>query len=107
MSGLSANDAQSFIKALETARVAWWRQTLESQIDILRSVHNELAQLADPPAYLQRSAFAELRQEADSAANQFVGHWPDTLSNVPEIQMLRAIQDFLEVSSPLGMYQCL
>ena len=95
VSGLSLDDSQSFVQVLETTRVQWWRRTLESLIDDLRSIHDELIQLADPPAYLTRSTFAELRNRAKSAAGQFTDHWPDSLSDAPEIQILKSIQDFL------------
>ncbi len=95
VSGLSLNDSQSFVQTLETARIRWWRRTLEFQIDDLRSVHDELAQLVDPPAYLTRSTFAKLRNRVQSAAGQFTDRWPDSLSDTPEIQMLKSIQDFL------------
>ena len=95
VSGLPATDSQAFIQALETARVQWWRRTLELQIKTLRSAHDKLAQLADPPAYVRHSNFSELKSEAESAAGQFSACWPSTLSNAPEIVMLKAIQDFL------------
>ena len=95
VSGLLPNEAQTFVKALETARAQWWRRTLATQIETLRSVHDKLAQLADPPAYVRHSRFSGLKSEAESAAGQFSACWPSTLSNAPEIVMLKAIQDFL------------
>lgn len=83
------------MQALETARVHWWRRTLESRIDVLRSVHDELILLTDPSAYLTCSIFIELRNRAESAAGQFTDHWPNSLSDAPEIQMLKKMQDFL------------
>ena len=95
VSGLSPADIQTFVETLEIARVQWWRRTLESQIDTLRFVHDELVQLADPLAYLTRSTFGELKNRAKSAVGQFTDHWPDSLSDTLEIQMLKSIQDFL------------
>ena len=96
VSGLSLDDAQSFAKALEIARVHWWCRTLTSQINELQSVCDKLAQLADPLTYLRLSAYTELRREAESAAGQFTLCWPNSLSNAPEIQMLRTVLDFLQ-----------
>ena len=87
--------AREFADALETARIHWWRQALGAQIETLRSVHDRLAQCADPLAYLTRSAFAELRHAAEKAAGQFAADWPDTLSDTPEIRMLQTILEFL------------
>ena len=87
---------RDFTKALEIARVRWWHRVLTSQSGMLRSIYSRLAQLADPPAYLTRSAFAELRCEAERAAGQLAARWPNALSDMPEIHMLRAILDFLE-----------
>ena len=96
VSGLSPKDTQAFVKALEVARVNWWRRTLASQIGILQSVYDRLARLVDPPAYLRLSTFNELRHDAENAAGQFTANWPNTLSDTPEIQMLRTILDFLQ-----------
>ena len=96
VSGLSPKDTQVFVKALEVARIHWWRRTLASQIGILQSVYDRLAQLADPPAYLRLSTFNALRHDAESIAGQFTTHWPNTLSDTPEIQRFRTILDFLQ-----------
>ena len=96
VSGLSPKDTQAFVKALEVIRVHWWRRTLASQIGILQSVYDRLAQLADPSAYLRLSIFNELRHDAENAAELFTANWPNTLSNTPEIQRLRTILDFLQ-----------
>ena len=69
---------------------------LEAQIETLRSVRDRLAQSADPPAYLTRSAFAALRRAAEKAAGQFPADWPNTLSDAPEIRMLKTIREFLD-----------
>ncbi len=96
VSGLSPDDARDFTKALEIARTRWWRRALTPQIGVLRSICDGLARLADPPAYLARSAFAELKCEAERAVGQFAACWPNAMSDMPEIQMLKAILDFLE-----------
>ena len=96
ISGLPSSDTQAFVQALEKARVQWWRETLRSQIEILRSIHAKLAQLANPPAYVRHSSFSELKSEAKSATDQFTGCWPSALSDEPEIVMLKAILDFLK-----------
>ena len=91
----AARAARTFANALETARLQWWRQMLETQSETLRSVRDRLAQSADPPAYLTRSAFAALRRDAEKAAGQFPAKWPNTLSDAPEIRMLQTIREFL------------
>ena len=92
----AASAARTFAHALETARIHWWRQMLGAQIETLRSVRDRLAQSADPPAYLTRSAFTALRRDAEKAAGQFPAEWPNTLSNTPEIRMLQMILKFLD-----------
>ena len=94
--GSGRGAARTFADALETARIHWWRQTLEAQIETLRSVHNLLAQSDDPPAYLTRSAFAALRRDAEKTAGQFPADWPNTLADAPEIRMLQTILEFLD-----------
>ena len=96
VSGLPPADARSFIQTLETARIQWWRRTLESKINILRPIHDKLTQLDNPHAYLKCSFFNKLKTEAENAAGQFTTCWPDTLSDEPEIQMLKTILDFLK-----------
>ena len=96
VSGLSPDDIRVFVEALEIARARWWQRTLAPQIGMLRSVYDALVQLADPPAYLARSSFAELQRTAERATEQFVACWPNTLQDTPEIRMLRAILDFRE-----------
>ena len=96
VSGLLPNDARIFVEALEITRARWWHQALAPRIGMLRSVYGRLVQLADPPAYLARSAFAELKHEAKQAVGQFAARWPDALSDAPEIRMLKATLDFLE-----------
>ena len=91
----AARAARTFANALETARIQWWRRMLEAQSETLRSVRDRLAQSADPPAYLTRSAFAALRRDAEKAAGQFPANWPNTLADAPEIRMLQTIREFL------------
>ena len=97
-SGLPTTDTQAFVRALETARVKWWRRKLSSQTEAIRAVYDKLMHLANPPAYLTHSAFTELSNEAGSASVEFSANWPSALSDEPEIQMLKAIQDFLKSS---------
>ena len=96
VSGLSRDDARAFAEALVTARVHWWRRALAARIATLRSVHDRLVQFANPPKYMTRNVFRELRRDAEKAAGQFAGRWPNTLSNAPEIRPLRTILDFLK-----------
>ena len=96
VSGLARNDAEAIVDALETARVDWWRRALAAQIGTLSSVHDRLTQFADPPKFVTGEVIRDLKCVAEVAAGGFVGHWPNTLSNAPEIQMLRRILEFLE-----------
>ena len=107
--GLSRDDARAFAEALVTARVHWWRRALAARIATLRSVHDRLVQFANPPKYMTRSVFRELRRDAEKAADQFAGRWPNTLSNAPEIRPLRTILGFLKDSDRLAdkSEQCL
>ena len=79
VSGLSRDDARAFAEALVTARVHWWRRALAARIATLRAVHDRLVQFANPPKYMTRSVFRELRRDAEKAADQFAGRWPNTL----------------------------
>ncbi len=96
VSGLSGTEARAFADAVERARVDWWRRTLAPQIGALRSVHDRLAGFADPPGYIHGDAFGELVRDARAAAGGLVARWPDSLSDAPEIRMLRGILEFLE-----------
>ena len=96
VSGLARTDARAIVDALEAARVVWWRRALAAPIGTLGAVHNRLARLADPPAYVTEKAIRDLRREAEAAAGGFAARWPSALSNAPEIRTLRAILEFLE-----------
>ena len=96
VSGLSRAEANALVDAIETARVDWWRGTLAPQIGMLRSVHDRLAGFADPPRYVDVDILRDLKRDAQAAVGGLVARWPDTLSDAPEIQMLRGILEFLE-----------
>ena len=96
VSGLDQDDAQALGDSLENARTRWWRRTLEPQTGMLRSVHECLAQLADPPNYVRIADIRDLTRDAKSTAAGLVGQWPSSLANTPEIRMLKDILDFLE-----------
>ena len=95
ISGLSKPDAQAFADALTRARVGWWREALTAHIATIRSVFDRVAQLSDPPRYMARRIFSAIEHDAKGAVAQFPSRWPDILTGVPEIRMLKAIQDFL------------
>ena len=69
---------------------------LARQIGVLRSVHDRLAGLADPPGYVHSDTIRDLTEDAREAASGLVGSWPNCLSDTPEIRMLRGILNFLE-----------
>ncbi|MYI72860.1 MAG: AAA family ATPase, partial [Candidatus Dadabacteria bacterium] len=96
VSGLSRHKARAFADALESLRINWWRKVLAEHVGTLNSVQDDLAQLADPPMYMARSIFSTLERKARDVVAQFPSQWPDKLSGVAEIQMLKTIQDFLK-----------
>ena len=96
VSGLTREDAQALGDSLENARTRWWRRALAPQIGMLRSIHDCLMQLADPPNYVRIADIRDLTRDAQAAAGGLVGRWPPSLSNTPEIRMLKNILDFLE-----------
>ena len=96
VSGLARNDARAVVDALEAARAAWWRRALTAQIGMLGAVHDRLARLADPPAYVTEEVIRDLRRDSEAAVGGLVARWPRALSNAPEVRTLRAILEFLE-----------
>ena len=96
ISGLPRDDANILVDELEAARTKWWRRTLASQIESLRSVHDRLEGFSDPPKYVKAVDISELIQDAEAAVAGLAGRWPDSLSNLHEVQMLRDILEFLE-----------
>ena len=98
VSGLSRHQARELVNALVAARLGWWRRTLAPHIETLRSVHDRLVQLADPPRYMARNVFSELERDAQDVVGRLPSRWPDELSSTPEIRMLKTIHDFLKDS---------
>ncbi len=96
VSGLSRTDAAALAQSVETARCDWWRRAVASRTAMLRPVHDRIAEFADPPQYLTADALRGLETQARTAAGGFAARWPETLSNAPEIRMLRDILAFLE-----------
>ncbi|MDE0371870.1 MAG: UvrD-helicase domain-containing protein [Rhodospirillales bacterium] len=95
-SGLRRDDASTLVDVMEDARTDWWRRTLASQIESLRSVHDRLARFSDPLRYVNAVDVREMVQDAGAAAADLAGRWPDSLSNLQEVQMLRDILEFVE-----------
>ena len=96
VSGLPRTAACALVDALESARREWWRRTLAPKLGPLRSVHERLTALADPPKYLTADALRDLEAEAKTVAGGLTARWPEALSDAPEIRMLRKILGFLE-----------
>ena len=96
VSGLSRTDASALAEALETARGDWWRRALAARAGRLRSVHGRIAKLADPPEYLTADALHALEADARAVVAGFAMRWPEDLSHLPEIWMLRDVLQFLE-----------
>ncbi len=96
VSGLPRTDASALADALETTRCEWWHRTLAPHLETLRSVHDRLTALTDPPKHLTADEIRDLKAEAQTAAGGFTARWPEALSDAPEIRMLRDILEFLE-----------
>ena len=77
VSGLLGTGAKVLSDVVETARTEWWRRTLAPQIGALRSVYERLAELVDPPKYVNADAFGELARNAQAAVGYVVGRWPE------------------------------
>ena len=96
VSGLSRSGARAFADAVERARADWWRRTLAPKTGAFRSVHERLAEFADPPKYIDADTFDEIVRDAQALVGGLVARWPDSLSQIQEIRMLRGILEFLE-----------
>ncbi len=96
VSGLPRTAANACADALETARSDWWRRTLTSQQETLRSLHDRLMALADPARYFTSDALRDLEADAQTVADGLAARWPEALSDVPEVRMLRGILEFLK-----------
>ena len=96
VSGLSRTHANAFADVLETARCDWWRRMLALQLESLRFVHNRLTAFADPPRYLTVNALHKLVADAQTAVGDLTVHWPEVLSDTPEVLILRGVLKFLE-----------
>ena len=98
VSGLSRREAHALFDALESARIDRWHRVLDARVGTLSSVHARVSQLVDPPRYMSRSVFSDLERDAKDTVGQLPSRWPDNLSGSEEIQMLKAIQNFLKDS---------
>ena len=96
VSGLSQADATALATDLEAARVDWWRKAVAARIETLRSVHERLAQLAEPRRFIARSVLRDLERDARDVAGGTASRWPDSLSSAPGIWMLKTIRDFVK-----------
>ena len=96
VSGLSRHQARELANALEAARLDWWRRALAARVEVLRPVHDRVAQLGDPPRYMARSAFSELERDVQNVVEQLPPRWPDELSDTAEVQMLKGIRHVLK-----------
>ncbi len=96
VSGLTRTVASALADAVETARIDWWRKALAAQTSALRSFHDRLAVLAEPPKYLTADALHDLVCAAEVVADGFSARWPKSLSGSPEVRMLHDILAFLE-----------
>lgn len=98
VSGLARNDAQEFAAGLEAARTEWWRGELAEQAELLRSIHERVVQLKDPPRYITSSIYRNLEREARRVSSLLPHRWPGTLADDAKVQMLATIRRFLSES---------
>ena len=94
ISGIARQDARAFAEAVETARENWWRQKIAARKNSIRSTHDRLMQMKDPPGYVTMSAGSALVQAAREATSGFRGRWPDKLLQDPTVRMLEALHRF-------------
>ena len=106
VSGLSKADARVFGDALRGARVDWWRGALDTHAGTIQSVYERLAQFTDPPRYVARTVFSPIEQDAKDLVARFPIRWPEQLSGIAEIRMLKAIQDFSDDSEGFRARAC-
>ncbi|MDE2889943.1 MAG: UvrD-helicase domain-containing protein [Gemmatimonadota bacterium] len=106
VSGLSKPDARSFGDFLLRARVDWWCVALDTHAGTIQSVYDRLAQFADPPRYVSHAIFSPIERDAKDVVARFPAQWPEQLSEVAEIRMLKAIQDFSNESKRCRARAC-
>ena len=106
VSGLSKPDAEVFSDALIRGRVDWWRDALDKHVGTIQSVYDRLAQFTDPPRYVARTVFSPIEQDAKAVVARFPSQWPEQLSDIAEIRMLKAIQDFADDSEVCRARAC-
>ena len=97
MSGLSRASGHALANAVETARIGWWRRALALRNDSLRSLHERLSELANPPRYVDAETVSEMTRNARKTNESLAGCWPESLADTPEVRTLRDIMVFLEV----------
>ena len=95
VSGLNPKRVVALTDALETARADWWRRSLASQGELLKSVNSRLEELADPSGYVTHISFDTLIRDAETATAGLSILVPDHLSDVPAINWLKSTLDFL------------
>ena len=96
LSGLSRVRAAAFARALERAREEWWRRTLAQRLPALQPLHERIRALDQPSRYVDSDAFGRLVRDAGEAAGGLAARWPPSLSEAPEIGMLRDVLAFLD-----------
>lgn len=106
VSGLSKPDARLFGDALIRARVDWWRCALDTHAGTIQSVYDRLAQFRNPPRYVSRTVFSPIEHDARDVVARFPAQSPEQLSDVVEIRMLKAIQEFTDDSERCRARAC-
>ncbi len=95
ISGLNPKHVVALVDALEHARTDWWRRSLASRAELLKSVNSRLEELADPSDFVTQSNFDTLTRDAETAMVGLHTLVPDQLSDVPAINWLKTTLEFL------------
>ena len=96
VSGLGRKAGAALASGLEAARANWWKKELGSRRSALIAVKDGLDELGNPRAYVSVDAMESLVQGAQAVQAGFVGHWPESVSDVSEVRMLKAAGELLK-----------
>ena len=96
VSGLTLTEARNLANAVQAVRIQWWRGWLAPRVGAIRSVHDRVAELADPPKFVDADALSDIRRAADTAVEGLSARGPDAVPDDPGLGMLRRILEFLQ-----------
>ena len=95
VSGIRLKDAAALAAGIDVARTAAWRRLLAEHAEAVGRVAGGIAALGNPPAYVRRSAFAALIEDARRTTAAFPAGWPESVDSDPEVAQIRTIRAFL------------